>query len=126
MNVKEINIDAHAHLYQYTATAVAFTAMTVWIIVACQIQIKEPGPCLAGDEAADERSQYTYFAFGGGDGGNDGRRFKHLNLWDRLTWPIVLISTMITSPIYSPFLIFLIFLIWRNTANENLMNLTPK
>jgi hypothetical protein len=95
MNVKEINIDAHAHLYQYAAAAVAFTAMTVWIIVACQIQIKEPEPCSADDEAADERSHYTYFAFEGGDGGNDGRRFKHLNLWDRLTWPIVLISTMI-------------------------------
>ena len=94
MNIKEINTDSYAHLYQYVAAAVAFTAMTVWIIVACQIQIKEPEPCSADGEAADERSQYTYFAFGGGDG-NDGRRFKHLNLWDRLTWPIVLISTMI-------------------------------
>ena len=46
-------------------------------------------------EVDDERSQYTYFVFGGGKEGNDRERFKHLNLWDRLSWPVVLISTMI-------------------------------
>jgi len=97
MNIKEINQDSYAKLYQYVAAAISFTAITVWIIVAFQIQIKEPEePCSADGAVADERSQYTCFAFGGGGGGtNDGRRFKHLNLWDRLTWPIVLISTMI-------------------------------
>lgn len=96
MNVKEINPESFAKLYQYVAAAVTFTAITVWIIVAYQIQIKEPEPSSASEgETADERSQYTYFAFGGGDGGSDRGRFKHLNLWDRISWPIVLISTMI-------------------------------
>ena len=91
-----MNKDSHPRLYHYIVTAFTLTAFTIWMIVAYQIQIKEPDPSSASDgEVTDERSQYTYFVFGGGEVGSERKRFKHLNLWDRLSWPVVLISTMI-------------------------------
>jgi hypothetical protein len=95
MNVKEINPNGFAKLYQYLAATFLFTALTVWIIVAYQIQIVEHEPCSTDGECNDEPSQYTYFAFGGGDVGGEGGRFKHLNLRDRFFWPVALISTLI-------------------------------
>jgi len=91
MNVKEINPESLGKVSQYIAIAVALTAITIWVIVAYQIQIKEPEP--SGDESSDNLSSYSYFAFGGG--GQDKRPFRHLNLWARLSWPVVLISTLI-------------------------------
>ena len=95
MNVTEINPDGSGKLHQYIAAAISLTVITVWLIIAYQIQIREPAPCSADSEDTYEPLQYTYFAFGGGGGGDDERPFKHLNFRDRLLWPVVLASTLI-------------------------------
>jgi hypothetical protein len=93
MNVKEINPKSLATVSQYLATAISLTAITIWMIVAYHIQIKGPEP--SGDESTDEFSLYSYFAFGGAGEGNDKRPFRHLNVWTRLSWPVVFFSTLI-------------------------------
>lgn len=90
MNVAELSPGTYGTLGHYVATAIPFTIFTIWIIVAYQIQIRdphsaeglleepiekteEPGPLLQGQKVAG---------------------FRRMDLWERLWWPAILVSTM--------------------------------
>ncbi|KJA17687.1 hypothetical protein HYPSUDRAFT_46166 [Hypholoma sublateritium FD-334 SS-4] len=90
MNVTALNPGSYGTLAKYIATAVPLTVLTIWVIVAFQIQIPDPH---ADKVVKAQRSE------GSLDEGNllDQRQtaagFKRLDLWERIWWPIVLLST---------------------------------
>ncbi|KAH9476036.1 hypothetical protein JR316_0011605 [Psilocybe cubensis] len=95
MNVREINPDGNVDLPHYIAAAIPLTAVTIWIIVAYQIQITEPQMRNAAAEAAglpNEESKYAFYRFGKHSGRNSDE--KQLDIWARLWWPVILISSM--------------------------------
>jgi hypothetical protein len=71
------------------ATAVPFTIFTIWIIVAYQIQIKDPH---GATDAAVERGAHA----GSGALLQEHRAvgLRRLAFWERLWWPVLLMSTM--------------------------------
>lgn len=99
MNVTEINPDGLVDLAHYVAVAIPLTIVTIWIIVAYQIQItesssREPVEC---DDEQDEPSPLrTFYGFGRGNNkAGEGATMKQLDMWDRLWWPVLLISSII-------------------------------
>jgi len=82
----------NATLSQYFAVAVPLTIITIWIIVAFQIQMKEPPPWRAEeDDKVDTASRYSYNR----NNTAESEVIKQLNVWDRLLWPVALLSTML-------------------------------
>lgn len=97
MNVDEINPGTLANLPHYVAIALPLTAVTIWIIVAYQIQITEPrirsggNEASGGFEAGKPASRYTFYGFGPSRE-NDATE-RRLDIWGRLWWPIILLSS---------------------------------
>ncbi|KAF8178471.1 hypothetical protein BJ912DRAFT_908008 [Pholiota molesta] len=89
MNIAELNPGSYGTLAHYMATAVPFTIFTIWIIVAYQIQIKDPH---GATDAAVERGAHA----GSGALLQEHRAvgLRRLAFWERLWWPVLLMSTM--------------------------------
>lgn len=89
MNIDEIAPGSVPTLGRYIATAIPLTILTIWIIVAYQIQIRDP--------QTEQNLSGVPFDEGGLLGTNTQLRpgFKHLDIWDRVWWPAVLMSTFI-------------------------------
>lgn len=98
MNVREINPESLVDLPHYIAAAIPLTALTIWIIVAYQIQLTEPRMRNAAAESAGlpkEESRYAFYGFGKRGGGDAGE--KQLDIWARLWWPVILFSSMLNQ-----------------------------
>lgn len=104
MNVVEINPDGLGTLGHYAAVALPLTAVTIWIIVAYQIQIKDPRAELLAETApkqpnmthtvdADEPTP-PFYTMGIPDRQGPMTGYKRLDLWSRIWWPAVMVSTM--------------------------------
>lgn len=98
MNVKELTGDSQSHttIPHYVALSIPLTAITIWIIVAYQIQITEPrirpgGSENSNSEAGKRTSRYHFYGFGT-SGGNDATE-RRLDIWGRLWWPVILLSS---------------------------------
>ncbi|CAA7262488.1 unnamed protein product [Cyclocybe aegerita] len=100
MNVTIINPESFATLPQYVVAAISLTLLTIWIIVAYQIQIKAPPPTSAdadekdGGEKSEQASEYTYHGFGKSRE-ETTERFMKLDLWGRLGWPVLLLFSFL-------------------------------
>ncbi|KAJ3512652.1 hypothetical protein NLJ89_g3406 [Agrocybe chaxingu] len=87
MNVTVINPESFATLPQYVVAAISLTLLTIWIIVAYQIQIKAPPPTSAdagekdGGEKSEQASEYTYHGFGKSKD-ETTERFMKLDIWE--------------------------------------------
>jgi hypothetical protein len=107
MNVVEINPDGLATLAHYAAVAIPLTAVTIWIIVAYQIQIKDPRAELLAETVYEQAGASTTEIPDVGERtlpvpslgvpNKQGPKvgYKRLDLWSRILWPAVMISTMI-------------------------------
>jgi hypothetical protein len=92
MNIAELNPGSYGTLAQYMAIAVPFTIFTIWIIVAYQIQIRDPHGAEGASDAAVERGAHA----GSGALLQERRAvvLRRLAFWERLWWPVLLMSTM--------------------------------
>ena len=90
MNVTALNPGSYGTLAKYIATAVPLTVVTIWVIVAFQIQIPDPH----ADKAVKAQTSKGPLDEGGLlDQRQTAAGFKRLDLWERIWWPIVLLST---------------------------------
>ncbi|TFK31606.1 hypothetical protein BDQ12DRAFT_707942 [Crucibulum laeve] len=92
MNVVEINPGSGPTLSQYFATAIPLTAITIWIVVAFQIQIKQ-SPAEVAVEINDSETEEKVKRVTTPEPSNV-RALKKLGLWSRLGWPAVLFSAL--------------------------------
>ncbi|KAF8181582.1 hypothetical protein BJ912DRAFT_979394 [Pholiota molesta] len=92
MNIAELNPGSYGTLAHYMAIAVPFTIFTIWIIVAYQIQIRDPHGAEGASDAAVERGAHA----GSGALLQERRAvgLRRLAFWERLWWPVLLMSTM--------------------------------
>ncbi|KAF4609856.1 hypothetical protein D9613_010436 [Agrocybe pediades] len=97
MNVSEINPEGLMDLAHYVAVAIPLTIVTIWIIVAYQIQITESSIRDTDDSQAEPSSSHTFYGYGKrtADGGGNGVKVKELDMWDRLWWPVLLMSSIV-------------------------------
>lgn len=95
MNIVEINPNGAGTLGQFLATALSLTTLSVYVIVAYQIEIKVPR-AVVENEDEDEATTTHY--------GGHARRHKRreseeeplkMTALERAFWPIVLIRTLL-------------------------------
>jgi len=79
MNIININPNGGTTLWEYFALSLPLTILSIYIIVAYQLDIKIPQRKSSNDGTPE------------GEGTED----KDLTLWDRVFWPVVLVSLLL-------------------------------
>ncbi|KAF9473382.1 hypothetical protein BDN70DRAFT_867464 [Pholiota conissans] len=92
MNVTELSPGSYGTLAHYFATAIPFTIFTIWIIVAYQIQIRDPRS--AEGLLQEEEEPVESKDLGGLLQNPQVAAFRRMDFWERLWWPAILVSTM--------------------------------
>ena len=91
MNIREINPGTKGTLLHFFEAVIPLTLITIWLIVAYQIQATIPRLKFnrhvdEGAEAEDLEGRYMLY---------DGTTpLKTLSWWTRLSWPVVLVSSL--------------------------------
>ncbi|EDR06191.1 uncharacterized protein LACBIDRAFT_300414 [Laccaria bicolor S238N-H82] len=97
MNIREINPGTKGTLLHFFVAVIPLTLITIWLIVAYQIQATIPRLKFKrsedeGAEAEDLEGRYMLY---------DGTtRLKTLSWWTRLSWPVVLVSSLFEKKIW--------------------------
>lgn len=80
MNVVNINPGGDTTLWEYFALSLPLTVLSIYIIVAYQLDIKIP----RGKSSDDGTPE-----------GEDTENRKELTFWNRVFWPVVLVSLLL-------------------------------
>lgn len=91
MNVGEINPGTKGTLLHFFAAVIPLTLITIWLIVAYQIQATTPRFKFDGDEDEGAEAEGSEKRYGLYDGTTPPRTLSWLT---RLSWPVVLVSSL--------------------------------
>ena len=91
MNIREINPGTKGTLLHFLAAVIPLTLITIWLIVAYQIQATTPRFNLNRDEDEGADAEGLERRHGLYDGTTP---LKTLSWWTRLSWPVVLVSSL--------------------------------
>lgn len=91
MNIGEINPGTKGTLLHFFAAVIPLTLITIWLIVAYQIQATLPRFRFNRDEDEGAEAEGLEKSYGLYDGSTP---LKTLSWWTRLSWPVVLVSSL--------------------------------
>jgi len=91
MNIGEINPGTKGTLLHFFAAVIPLTLITIWLIVAYQIQATLPRFKFSRNEDEDDEAEGLERRYVLYDGTT---RLKTLSWWTRLSWPVVLVFSL--------------------------------
>ena len=83
MNVTAINPEGGTTLWEYFALSLPLTILSIYVIVAYQLDVKIPQRKASGKGITE------------GEVNEDNVSFRELTFWNRVFWPAVLVSLVL-------------------------------